>query len=162
MASADTHLSGSGRTGRHALRDRVGSPGVTCEYSVPAGRLHEMTVRPPKVFARNRTAARDHQQVSWSLRVDYWDVNEFWAEATSKGPWTATAWDDTPAAFTARTFPAPIGFGGKYRVVITMRWRRAGVVEGRSTHLVDQYRNRMGDDVFVSGPEGFCTEVWPS
>lgn len=160
-ASADTHLGGSGLTGRHALRDRSGSPGVTCDYSAPAGRLDEMTVRAPKVHARDRTASRDHQDVRWSLRVDYWDVNGFWAEAMSKGPWTAKAWDDMPAAFTAKTFHAPIGLGGRYRVVIRMRWLRAGAVEGRSDHLDDYYRNRMADDVFVSGPHGFCTEVWP-
>jgi hypothetical protein len=160
-ASADTHLSGSGLTGRHSLRDRAGSPGVTCDYSVPSGWFHELTVRAPKVFARNRTASRDHQQVRWSLRVDYWDVNGYWAQATGEGPWTARAWDDTPAAFTASTFPAPTGLGGRYRVVIKMRWLRAGAEEGRSVHRVDYYRNRMGGDVFVSGPHGFCTEVWP-
>ena len=46
------------------------------------------------------------------------------------GPWRAWAWDDQPADFSARTVPAPIGMGGEYGVVVTIRWHRDGAVEG--------------------------------
>lgn len=162
VVHADTQLGTRGRTGPHALRDRETLTGATCHYALPAGNLETITVRPPRVRARDVSSARDRQQVSWSIRVDYWDVNAFWATGSVAGPWTATAWDDQAAAFTARTVDAPTGLGGTYRVVVVMRWLRAGAVEGRSTHRVDWVTQAIGADRFIDGPLGVCFEVLPA
>ena len=140
VAGADTELASWGLTGPRSLRDRQGLPGVACRYVETSGILDTLRVRPPKVRARNVSASRDRQTVSWAIRVDYWDVNEFWATASTAGPWKATAWDDQVAAFSARTIDAPIGMGGRYRVVVVIRWYRGGALEGRSLRLVDWYR----------------------
>lgn len=162
IVHADTQVSTSGRTGTHALRDRATLAGATCHYALPAGNLTTITFRPPRIRARDVTAARDHQQVRWSIRIDYWDVNEFWATGSVSGPWTATAWDDRAATFSPRTIDAPTGLGARYRVVVVMRWLRGGHEEGRSAHRVDWVTQEFHDDRFVQGPEGVCYEVLPS
>ena len=162
IVRADTQLGTSGHTGPHALRDRETLAGATCRYALPAGNLTTITVRPPRIRARDVTASRDHQQVRWSIRVDYWDVNAFWATASTSGPWTATAWDDQAAPFGSRTIDAPTGLGGEYRVVVVMRWVRHGSVEGRSTHRVDWVTQSIGTDRFLDGPSGVCYEVLPA
>ncbi len=162
VVRADTQLGSSGRTGPHALRDREALTGATCHYALPAGNLTTITVRPPRIRARDVTAWRDHQQVSWSIRVDYWDVNDFWARASVSPAWSGTAWDDRTAAFAARTIDAPTGLGGTYRVVVVMRWLRAGHVEGRSAHRVDWVTQAIGTDRFLDGPQGVCYEVLPA
>ena len=133
-ATADTQLSTRGLTGPHALRDGSGAPGATCTYA--GGHLDTIKVRPPRVRARDVSGTRDHQSVRWAIRIDYWDVNLFWSTAEAFPPSTATAWDDQPAAFSAKTIDAPTGFGGEYRVVVVMTWLRGGLVEGRSSHRV--------------------------
>ena len=162
IVSADTQLGSRGHTGPHALRDRATLTGATCHYALPAGNLTTITVRPPRVRARDVTAARDHQQVSWSIRVDHWDVNLFWATGSVHGPWAATAWDDQAAAFSARTVDAPTGLGGSYRVVVVLRWLRSGHVEGRSVHRVDWVTQAIGTDRFLDGPLAECYEVLPA
>lgn len=154
---ADTQLGSSGRTGPHALRDRASLAGATCSYI--GGVLDTIVVRAPRMRARDVSGARDHQSVRWSIRVDYWDVNLFWATASAAGPWTATAWDDQAATFVKRSIPAPTGLGGEYRVVIVMRWLRNGHVEGRSTHLVDWVRVTDGATSHLDGPAGSCPEM---
>lgn len=162
VVHADTQLGTTGRTGPHALRDRATLTGASCRYALPAGNLTTITVRPPRIRARDTTVARDHQQVSWSIRVDYWDVNGFWATGSTSGPWTATAWDDRVATFSARTVDAPVGLGGTYRVVVVMRWLRGGATEGRSAHRVDWVTQAIGADRFIDGPKGVCFEVLPA
>jgi hypothetical protein len=155
---ADTDLPGWGRTGPHSLRDREEQPGVTCRYGEPSSVLETLRVRPPRIRARNVTSARDKQRVSWMIRVQYWDVNEFWATASTAGPWTATAWDDQPAAFAAQTVAAPLGMGGEYRVVVVLRWWRNGKVEGLDRRLVDWYRYTIVNTSWEVGPDGSCVE----
>ena len=162
IVRADTQLSTSGHTGPHALRDRATLTGATCHYALPAGNLTTIAVRPPRIRARDVSSARDHQQVSWSIRVDYWDVNLFWAMGSVSGPWSATAWQDRAAALSPRTIDAPTGLGARYRVVVVMRWLRSGHEEGRSAHRVDWVTQEFHDDRFVQGPEAVCYEVLPS
>jgi len=156
LVRADTQLGTSGHPGPHVLRDTAAAPGATCTYAGTF--LDTVTVRPPRMRAVDRTAARDHQQVRWSIRVDYWDVNAFWATASTVGPWTATAWDDQAAAFIARTIAAPTGLGAKYRVVVVMQWLRDGHPDGRSAHLVDWVRRQASASTVV-GPKGACPET---
>jgi len=160
-ASADTVLGGHGLRGPHALRDSAQRPGALCTYGESSSLLRTILVRAPRIRARDVTAARDHQRVSWTVTIQYWDVNGYWGQGVSAGPWTATAWDDRVAAFGARTVAAPIGLGGLYRVVVTMRWFRGGAVEGLDRHLVDYVEWVVADSGTGHGPGGSCPEYLP-
>jgi hypothetical protein len=155
-AGADTQLGDTGKVGRHRLRDSRATPGVVCQYSA-RGFLTGIRVKPPVVHARNVSRGRDRQTVSWQFRIEYWDVNDFWAEMFTVSRVLRTAWDDTPAAFTARTITGDYtALGARYRVIVIMAWHRGGAVEGRANHLADFYLQvRPGPDATV-GPAGYC------
>ena len=60
--SADTPVSHRGSFGAHALIDSVEYPGARCLYDGDLNTVR-VRVRPPMVFARDRTSARDMQWV---------------------------------------------------------------------------------------------------
>ncbi len=160
--SADTQISHSGLTGSHRLRDTHAAPGATCVYVGPSHLLGEIKIKPPVVYARNTTGSRDHQKVGWRYRIDYWDVNGYWDVYELGTIHTATAWDDTPAAFTATSLTSGYtAMAGKFRVYVAMLWYRNGVVEGRQTHRVDYYRWKSGTLASTRGPNGSCGGQYP-
>jgi hypothetical protein len=71
---------------------------------------------------------------------------------------TVDTWDDQAASFTPRTIDAPLGAGGEYRAVITMRWLRNGL-EGRSVHVADWVRKTIDGNAFIDGPAATCEEI---
>ena len=62
VASADTDVSFSGTVGMHHLRDTNAKPGVKCRFQEGGGSgeqiLYQLTVKPPVIFAVNKTGAR--------------------------------------------------------------------------------------------------------
>lgn len=160
-AAADTDLGSSGLVGAHQLRDSQAAPGLRCGY-VLAGApvLDTMTVKAPRVWARDTTTARDTQKVSWQIVVQTWDINGFWDTVALHGPWAAVARDDAPAPFTAKTVEPPLGAGGTYRVLVRLRWLGPSGVVGSSRHRVDWVIRAVPEaswsDTF--GPMGVCPE----
>lgn len=108
-AVADRSGNESGQTGAHHLVDTADTPGAWCGYTFDDeyALLYLVRVQPPVVFARDRTTARDAQRVGWRVVLTALDGGgRSWVVATSR--WRrATAWDDSPAAFTPRIVPVP-------------------------------------------------------
>jgi len=143
-ADAATTVYTSGKRGYFAISDTTGSPGARCVYSPPDGTgyayLNSMVVRPPVVRARDITAARDRQLVSWRALVQTsLDPAGPWTHKGA-GPWvTAAAYDNTAAPFVARAVSSPTNFTGYARVIVQIRWIRGGVTEGRISAVVNRY-----------------------
>lgn len=159
VASADTDVSFSGTVGMHHLRDTNAKPGVKCRFQEGGGSgeqiLYQLTVKPPVIFAVNKTGARDRQLVGWRAQIQRRNAGAaaFVTIATG-GLHTANAWDDTAAALSARTYGVTSKFGADFRVRIRMFWYAANgiTVTGQATHEVDWYRKIFhsvdyGDDV---------------
>lgn len=159
VASADTVISSSGSVGSHHLRDSNAKPGVKCLYQEGGGSgeevLYQLTVKPPVMFAVNRTGARDRQLVGWRAQIQRRNhgAAAFVTIATG-GLHTANAWDDTAATLSARTYGVTSQFGADFRVRIVMFWYAANgaTVTGQATNEVDWYRKIFhsvdyGDDV---------------
>jgi hypothetical protein len=152
-ALADTDMGTTGAVGRHHLRDSAATPGATCVY-VDADTdmiLDTMIVRPPVMFARDRTAARDRQVVGWRIVLMGWVVVgpwEFELRQMATGPiHRATAWDDQRATFDRDAIAIEPG-ARTYEAWVRMLWYKPGdptTVVGSSRHRVDLYHVE-GDD----------------
>nr|MBA2556762.1 hypothetical protein [Chloroflexota bacterium] len=97
VASADTGLGHRGLYGRHFLADSGEFPAVHCLYD---GRnvLEAVTVQPPLVYARDRTADLDRQRVGWRFRVERDDGTlSNWRTVLTSFVTRATGRDDRPA-----------------------------------------------------------------
>jgi hypothetical protein len=158
-ALADTDMGTTGKVGRHHLRDTTTTPGAACVY-IDADTdmvLDSMVVRPPVVYARDRTDDRDRQVVGWRIVLMGWvQVGpwEFELRQLATGPiHRATAWDDHRAAFQPDTITVVSG-AREYEAWVRMLWYKPGdpsTVVGSSRHRVDHYHVE-GDDT----PWGDC------
>jgi hypothetical protein len=146
-ARADDELGHEGHTGRHRLADMHDSPGAVCDIVLPGSdSLGEtwLRVNPPIMFARDRTAALDEQQVGWRAMVSA--LNEetgAWRIVRRSGTTRATASDDLASYFNGQGWLAGFPLSrATYTVTVEMIWydpadsRR---VEGRATHAVEHY-----------------------
>ena len=149
----DTHR---GKVGRHAFRDSDTRPGARCIYGevTPADEasvsgvdmeLVGVSVRPPKVGARNRSFRLDRQLVAWRFLLQ---------ERLGAGEWTTVersrvqvrrASDVRPARFSRLAVRYDGNPEADYRVKAKAFWlkkrnplRRIGV----ATHLVQYYKVR--------------------
>ena len=158
-ASADTVIGHSGNVGAHHLRDTNAKPGVKCRYQQGGGSgeeiLYKLTVKPPVIFAVNKTGARDRQLVGWRAQIQRRNHGAAAFVTIATGALhTAFAWDDTAASLSARTYGVTSKFGADFRVRIAMYWYAANgtTVTGQATNEVDWYRKIFhstdyGDDV---------------
>src|SRR4051812_18797083 len=130
-------LSDTGTHGYYKLEDDSGRPGGKCGYSAADAHgiayFRWMKVMTPEIWARDITAGRDAQKVSWKFKLQR-------SVGSESGPWrtvatspteTVTAHDDTPASLTVRK----ASFNGTdynqyFRAVVTIKWLRHGAVEG--------------------------------
>lgn len=156
-AAGDTSAIEVGLTGEHHLIDTAETPGAWCGYvwddEYPL--LFLIRVEPPVVFARDTTPARDHQRISWKVRLQANDGGEVWVYAES-GYRRARAWDDTPADLDRIIvrLPSPVFEQSPgIRAIVEMRWHEPGnpgVIEGWSRHRVDfQLATAFGDPYTV-------------
>jgi hypothetical protein len=138
-AAADQPISHSGSMGAHFLNDSQEYPGVTCRYDDDQN-MDRVRVRPPAVFARDRTSARDSQWVGWRAELQYRPEDGSWSTVQQSTVVKARAWDDTAAAFAQRTVSVARPRGsGSWRVVIRMLWYAPGtstVRQGIARHRV--------------------------
>ncbi len=143
VASAGVPVSHRGSVGAHSLTDDQEYPGVTCRYDRDMN-VTRVTVRPPTVFARDRTSARDRQSVGWVVELQYQGpTGGSWSTVQKSSVATATAFDDTAAPFRTRNVAIAHPKGsGSWRVVVRMLWYRPGtssVWQGTARHRVTVY-----------------------
>ena len=143
VTRADVPVSHRGSVGAHSLTDSQEYPGASCRYDRDMN-VARVTVRPPTVFARDRSTGRDHQSVGWVVELQYQPASGgSWSTVQKSSVATATAWDDTPAPLRQRsvTIAHPKG-SGSWRVVVRMLWYRpgtSGVWQGTARHRVSAY-----------------------
>ncbi len=142
VAVADAPIGHSGRTGAHSLTDSVEAAGASCQYN---GDLNvvRIRVRPPTVFARDRSTSRDRQWVGWRIELRYRSDGGTWSTVQTSSVTRVKAWDDTPAPFRTTTVRVAQPKGsGEWRVIVRMTWYRPGtsnVWEGTARHAVEHY-----------------------
>lgn len=141
--SADTLVGHSGRIGAHSLTDSWEYPGVKCSYDGDMNAVR-VRVRPPTVFARDRTTSRDSQWVGWSIELRFHpSEGGTWQTVQTSSLTKVRTWDDTPAPFRTRsvTISHPKG-SGRWRVVARMIWYApgtTGVWQGTARHRYTFY-----------------------
>lgn len=154
--AADTELGHTGTVGNHNLSDIEKAPGVTCKHGKRSGRLLEMVVAPPTVYASSGVF---YQQVGWRFVIQRraapkkpW--KQFHASPIEKGGAYAPYWAIFPARSASLTLPAADTKQTRYRVIVVMFWYgEDGKQVGRARHLVDWY-GPYGPDKL--GKKGGC------
>jgi hypothetical protein len=163
-ASADTLISTNGQVGANHLKDTAGHPGARCWYVEGAGSGEEVLdwirVKPPVVFARNSTAARDRQTIRFRAIIQRRDAGAgSWVEDQSSSL-TAFAWDDQKASFPAIDLHVDSNYGSKFRARVEITWysKPGGVwvQNGQVVREVDWYHK-----VFLSTVYGNDVENLP-
>jgi hypothetical protein len=148
-AAADTHIGGSGQVGVHVLADSAEYPGATCRYD-PGLVFSGVRVRPPFVYARDRSGDRDRQRVAWRVVLQRLQDESLVWQRVASSPWQeAPAWDDTTAAFSSIRLDHAGEAVSAYRVVVRMRWSMPGDpsrIQGTASHRVDHHRSPVAPD----------------
>jgi hypothetical protein len=145
-AAADTPLGHSGRFGAHFLTDTEEYPGARCRFETgtETRALVGIRVRPPVIYARDRSDGRDEQVVGWRIlvqRLDTHQADPTWEPFATTSVRYATAYDDQAASFAMREVRIDHVGGAdvRYRVRVGMRWLAPGTpsVTGTARHGVD-------------------------
>ncbi|MEO7117692.1 MAG: hypothetical protein ABIZ34_01840 [Candidatus Limnocylindrales bacterium] len=131
-------ITATGVTGDYSVIDAVEDPVGRCAFGPPdsggEAKFVWMRVEPPSAYARDISPGRDHQQVSWRLRLQI--------GTSSSGPWStvgssawaqARAYEDAPAPLPAAKVFDSSGGTKYYRGVMQIRWHRYGMVEGSTS-----------------------------
>jgi hypothetical protein len=168
-AELPTH-GASGNFGVHTLVDTTDYPGARCVYQLDQGGglqiLMRIKVRPPIVFAFDRSKAVDRQTVSWRYRI--WTANDPTVDTWQplyKGPLQkATATDASNARFTPQTYEVPDSVHNAnphpyllVQVVIRWYYPSSPHVDGISLILVQNYYNQTPFGDFVTSQN--CVEA---
>ncbi len=153
--SADTSIEEVAKVGPHALLDSRAFPGVECVYGTDTN-LVRLRVRPPTMYARDRSSDRDRQWVGWQVDLRFKADRGTWSTIKHTSVIKVRAWDDTPAAFRTRSVTTPGAAGsGSYRIQVRMLWYKPGsdtTVQGSSRHRADVYTF----DLVEGSPIGYC------
>jgi hypothetical protein len=153
LVSADTPLAEGGQRGVHFLQDtNPANRGADCQRTA-AGSLKAITIRPPVMYAVNRTSQIDRQMVAWQAQVIRADTG---AVVAASAIAAAPAADNVPAVFAPVTFQGPWA-PGAYRARVRMAWYTPGanIVEGTSLHQVD-FHGQVINGILV-GTAPVCT-----
>lgn len=165
---ADTLISSSGMVGPNHLNDSAAQPGARCWYEEGGGSgeevLTSIRVKPPVVFARDTTAARDKQKIRFRAIIQRRDGAGPWVVDSTRSA-TAFAWDDTQAAFGNLNVSVDSHFGSKFRARVEITfYSKPGatwIQTGQVVREVDWYRHVFystdyGNDVRTVG--GYCKD----
>lgn len=151
-ALADNDIFTKGTVGEHHLRDTPENGGVVCRFTSDASPYHltSFKFRPPVVYAIDFNSKRNKGLVGWRVYLDRYDPAQPEEGAQiffRSGLQLATAYDDKPAPFRARTFALDLPQDdGVYRAFVKMFWYRAdGSVKGASVHVISQYKRVIGE-----------------
>lgn len=139
----------SGKRGPWTLRDTESQPAASCTYGVDGnpldGQLDIVEARSPRVFARNRTPARDGQWVG--IRIQFQKSKKDggtggWKTVKSTGFVKKFARDDQAVAIGRRAWQASYQGMPQFRVRANIRWYKPGttsVVQGTATLAYEWY-----------------------
>jgi hypothetical protein len=165
---ADTLVSSSGQVGPNHLKDSAGKPGARCWYEEGGGSgeevLTSIRVKPPVVFARDTTPARDKQKIKFKAIIQRRNGAGAWVVEATRST-TAFAWDDTKAGFGPLNVSVFSHYGSRFRarVEITFYSMSGGswMQTGKVLREVDWYRHVFystdyGNDVRTVG--GYCKD----
>jgi hypothetical protein len=155
--SADTLISTNGQVGPNHLNDTAGQPGSRCWYVESAGSgeevLDSIRVKPPVVFARNSTAARDKQKIRFRAIIQRRDAGAGSWVVDRTASTTAFAWDDQAASLPQIDQHVVSRFGSKFRARAEITWYSlqggSWVQTGQVVREVDWYHH-----VFLSSAYG--------
>lgn len=142
VVAADQAVSHRGAVGAHSLTDSAEYAGARCLYDDEQN-VDRVRVRPPTVFARDRTSARDRQWVGWVVELQYRPDDGAWSTVQKSAAAKVLAWEDSPAPFRQRTVTVAHPRGsGAWRVVSRMLWYRPGTSstwQGTARHRITSY-----------------------
>ena len=156
-ASAMVIIDSHGQTGDWGFlpSDDSSSPAGKCGYSDRLAdtyaHLRWIKVRGPEVAARDITGGRDHQMVSWQVKIQRQAPGGAWKTIKSSPVHSATAYDDQSPDFS----PIKVSVDGKtyqlWRAVIIVKWWRNGSVEGWVKARIEFYSVKwtVGDPAYV-------------
>lgn len=145
-ASAVVVIAHHGQTGDwgYSPADDASSPAAKCGYSSRLAdsyaHLRWVKVRGPLIAARDTTASRDHQTVSWQVKAQRQVNGGAWKTVASSAVHSGTAYDNTPASFS----PIKLSVSGTatnqlWRALIVLKWYRNGGVEGWTKAGIEYY-----------------------
>ena len=153
-ASAETILAPcSGTCGSWEVYDgAVGRKGANGIYATSAPyELNKITVRPPLMHGDHPSPS----QVAWRFKIQRRAVDGIaWSTIYTSTYQKASADDAIPAyagnGFSRRAWEAPNNPSGYfYRVLIDMRWKHNGSVEGTLSLKYDYYKAKRGNSTQV-------------
>ena len=114
--------------------------------------LNKISVRPPLMHG----AHASDSQVAWRFRIQRRDVNGVgWATIYTSTYQKAQADDAIPAyagnGFSRRSWSAPNDPSGYwYRVMLDLRWKHNGSLEGVLTLKYDWYKAKRGNNTYTN------------
>lgn len=146
---ADTEIEHSGETGRHRLADIYDSPGAVCDIVLPGkDSLGEtwLRVNPPIMFAHDRTAAVDYQDVGWRAFVYVVDPDTNERRLVRQGEIARDHASDNLASYFSgqgwlAEFPVYVS-RATYEVEVEMLWYDPddpSRIDGRAVHGVEYF-----------------------
>ena len=153
--------------GVHVLFDTAEYPAVTCKFHNfnPRDDLMKITVRPPVVYAVDRTSHTDVQTVGWRFRVQAVDIpnptESDWFDVYISPIVKVTASDVYNAQWKARSFNIANGAAhGNWRAVVDMYWYnpKTGHQEGKATEHPVNYLQTWGTQSLLFGSP-FCGDT---
>jgi hypothetical protein len=153
---AQKELGHHGKVGQHSLNEANGD--VVCHYDPGTANLTSISVRAPTMFARDRTAGVDAQDVGWRIFVQRKLATETSFKVVKKSStFKAPATDVDAASFKSQTVTLTPPENSSYRIVVKMTWYRAdGSVAGWSKHRVEAYTEDNSVDTPIY-PGILCT-----
>jgi len=144
MAAADP--SDTGNVGVHTLIDNTEYPAVTCIYHNPGDLLYKMKVRPPIMFAFDRTGGTDTQTVGWRFRIQRATTasgSTDYAPFYTSLKWKTITTDRRAAQLVGHGYVfASQTPGFRYRVAYDLYWYypTASTVDGKAVHFNTYYK----------------------
>lgn len=155
-ASADV---ATGNFGVHMLVDTDEFPAVRCVYPDTQSPPDTFKVRPPIMFAVDRTSGIDAQTMGWRFKVSGRNLStEPFTDVFASPVTKATGTDRANATFTQGVYHRPSGVvWEEWRVVYDLRWYypTASQQDGRVTLKANWYLQKVPDQP-GSPPEGSC------
>jgi hypothetical protein len=133
----------TGNVGVHTLIDTTEYPAVSCIYDV-GYLLTKMKVRPPIIFAFDRTGGTDTETVGWRFRIQQ-TPNGFatYTPYYTSPKWKAVTTDRRAAPLVGHGYTfAPQVSGYRYRVLYDLYWYYPGAttLDGKAVHLNTYYK----------------------
>ncbi len=151
---AETVVSTTGSVGHYQFLDNHGTtPGANCDYKTHkvngTHRLADISIRAPKVFARNSSHPNTPRVVGWRFRIQHDTVlnGAHYSTVFTSPVVKAQATVSKSANFSRRFWIPASTPKGNFRAQVTIYWYQNGSstkVMGKVVALIDFYQVRGG------------------